>query len=517
MSNSTIVDLKSVVNEKDKKLQETSTDMLVDMFANQDKLRQDRPLWNYENRSDNYDNKGDDDSRMVDDNINDYEKKDTSKIFRKSDRSENNSNSTRGTDTRETDTRRSDDNNSRRDDDDDEDIKLKKLDLIRKLGELRDYGATISQNYNLDSDLKSMEYEYKLHTDIRSKRNAVTWMSHMMIGMVRGLEMLNDTYNPFEIKLSGLTTKVNNDLQAYYDVLGEIYEKYNKPGKKMAPELRLILMLSGAGLSLQLSKFMPNMLPNVSTELKNNENVINDLKDIANRTSSRHKRDLNNAVKKDMKAAEKHLSDMALLRKKELEIKKLRQENIDSLHEGLELSESLAASRHSRHSKQSRHSRRSKNNDSDSDEDSDGSGSGKKSMDSKDEKLMIENLAMRERIQELEREKQRKLAERKRDRARRKEVVDSKKLSGILNMMNRDIDNYSEMSSDSSISINPEGIDNILNKRIKKNKKRGKRKSKVKRNSSDSDLDSISIHDISVESSKNGKNKGSSVNIVTGK
>lgn len=494
MNNSTIVDLNEVISENGKKLEETSTDMLVDMFANPEKEKQDHVLWNYNDRADSYDHdkeRSHDHDRTVDDDINNYEKKSSSKIFKKDDQSENDTRS----DTR-TDTKTYKDRDD--DDDDDEDVRLKKLDLIRKLGELRDYGATISQNYNLDSDLKSMEYEYKLHTDIRSKRNAVTWMSHMMIGIVRGVEILNDTYNPFEIKLGGLTTKVNNNLQAYYDVLGEIYEKYNKPGKKMAPELRLLLMISGAGLSLQLSRFMPNMLPEVSKELKNNEDTINDLKDIASKTSDRHRRDLDKALEKDRAAAKKKIGDMEYLRNQELEYRKLQREDVKSLHKGLELSESIAPSGHSKRSK------RSKNRDVESTD------SDRTTNQTEDEKMMVENLAMKEKIQELEHEKRRKILESRKEKERRKLIVEKKKLSGILNMMNNDIDNYSN-SSESSISINPEGIDNILSKRA--NRKRAKAR-KVERESSDSDLDSISIHDISISSSKKGK-KGKENKITT--
>ena len=140
-----------------------------------------------------------------------------------------------------------------------EELMIKKLDLLRKLGELKQLGVKLSQNYSMDSDIKMMEYEYKLHHDIRAKQNSVQWMSHMLIGLIKGGEMLNDNCNPFDIKLSGLSNKVNEDMSNYYDVMGEIYEKYHQPGKPTAPELRLLFMLSGAALKMQVDRGLETM------------------------------------------------------------------------------------------------------------------------------------------------------------------------------------------------------------------------------------------------------------------
>ena len=131
---------------------------------------------------------------------------------------------------------------------------LLKLDMLRKLLEQKHAGIKLSQNYNLDSDLEMMQYEYKLHNDIKAKHNSVTWMSHMLVGIMKGTEILNNMVDPFGISLDGLSNKISTDMSSYYSVLGEIYEKYNSPGKQMAPELRLLFMISGAVLTLQLNK-----------------------------------------------------------------------------------------------------------------------------------------------------------------------------------------------------------------------------------------------------------------------
>ena len=46
---------------------------------------------------------------------------------------------------------------------------LKKLNMLRKLGELTQYGVKLSQNYNMNSDYQAMEYEYELHKELELK------------------------------------------------------------------------------------------------------------------------------------------------------------------------------------------------------------------------------------------------------------------------------------------------------------------------------------------------------------
>lgn len=129
-----------------------------------------------------------------------------------------------------------------------EDIELKKLEMLRKLGELSQQGIKLSQNYNMESDLKSMEYEYQLHRSIKSKKMGIEWMSNFMILMVNGLEVFNEKYDPFSLKLTGWGDQTKRDMPEYFDVFGELYEKWAGSGKGMSPEMKLLFMIvMGAG------------------------------------------------------------------------------------------------------------------------------------------------------------------------------------------------------------------------------------------------------------------------------
>jgi hypothetical protein len=75
-----------------------------------------------------------------------------------------------------------------------------------------------------------------------------------MLNCIYGLEILNEKYDPFSLKLTNWSQQINADISSYYDVFGEIYEKYNKPGKSMSPELKLILMIGGSALKFHLNQ-----------------------------------------------------------------------------------------------------------------------------------------------------------------------------------------------------------------------------------------------------------------------
>jgi Family of unknown function (DUF5767) len=202
---------------------------------------------------------------------------------------------------------------------------LRRLDMLRKLGELQEAGVTLSQVYSLNSDYKTMKYEYELHSNIRAKRNAMNWMSNMTVGIIRGVELLNDNVNPFDLKFEGMwSNKVQDDINNYYDVLGEIYEKYSSPGKKMAPELRLFLMLTGSAVTIQMHKGMANIMAgnsNVSGDLASNPDKYEEMRKKKNDDQEK----INQRFEQDHKTANKEIIDMAMIRKKEQELKKLRE------------------------------------------------------------------------------------------------------------------------------------------------------------------------------------------------
>lgn len=311
-------------------LKNTSTDMMANLLANTEKLVNSENRWNYGDPHD-------DDQSELDDDVDHYVSENTqpSKNISENQQppkniSDHPSNPTvfQKTTPNVIQNEKSAPSTQANDNEPEkqltkEELSLIKLDTLRKLGELKQCGVHLSQNYGMDSDLKMMQYELKLHTDIRSKQNSVQWMSHMMIGCLKGVEMLNDNYNPFDIKLAGLTDKVSSDMHNYYMVLGDIYEKYNQPGKQMAPEMRLLLMLSGSALSMQASRIIPQMIPQLSGSVKNDEKLLNELREKAQNNTNNTK--INEIVNREHQIANQKASDLQMIREKELEYQRMKQ------------------------------------------------------------------------------------------------------------------------------------------------------------------------------------------------
>jgi hypothetical protein len=247
-----------------------STDMKADMFANSDKLRPKDERWFFSKDDNN--NQNDDD---VDEDINSYKKEET---HNNNDKEEVQMNTDdKSIDNKNVDNKTNGGINKNDNSDEDEyeslstnEKRLRRLEYMRKLGELRDLGCKVT-NYSINDDYYMMKYEYELHTSIRSKRNWMQLYNHILIGAVKGVELVNNRYNPFDFSLKGLSNEVSADKNSYYEILGEIYEHYNVPGKKMNPWMRLFVTLIGTVVIVGGKNNAHKFIPGVANKVENDE------------------------------------------------------------------------------------------------------------------------------------------------------------------------------------------------------------------------------------------------------
>ena len=148
---------------------------------------------------------------------------------------------------------------------------------MRALGELRYLGCKVT-NYSIDDDYYMMKYEHELHTSIRTKRNWMSIYNHMLVGTVKGIELLNNSYNPFDFSLKGLSNEVSADKNTYYEILGEIYEHYNVPGKKMNPWMRLFVTLIGTVVIVGGKNNAHKFIPGAASKVENDEELLEKLR-----------------------------------------------------------------------------------------------------------------------------------------------------------------------------------------------------------------------------------------------
>ncbi len=330
-------------------LKDTDTNLLVHMLANSEKLGSESKRWNYNGEKD----------PDLDDEHSKYLSK-NSETDRRTDNNDrntdtnNNTNTDNRTDTRNTETARSGTERTDKKEDSEENLTqeekmLRKLDMLRKLSELAQAGVKLSQNYNMNSDYKMMKYEYELHKGIRSKQNGINWLSSMSLNLIYGIEMLNEKYNPFDLKLKGWSEQMNADVNNYYDVFGELYEKYNQPGKNMAPELKLLLMVSGSALKFHLTNTMMSNLPTLNSQLDEDPILAEQLRQKAiaqkiKEQSIKNNETLKAQMSKEHEQATQKAQDLNLIRQRELEYQNLKRQNAQQDEELQKLREKLVMS-----------------------------------------------------------------------------------------------------------------------------------------------------------------------------
>jgi hypothetical protein len=155
-----------------------------------------------------------------------------------------------------------------------QEIRMKKIELLRKLCEIKSKGYQLSKEYDFNSSLEEMEYEYELLRSFADKRNGVKVFKNGLLQAVSVIEFLNDKYDPFDFQLSGWGEHMSVEVDSWEDVLEEIYEKYKGSGKKMAPEVKLLWLILASGSAFHFTKSQANKLPGLDSMLSSNPALL---------------------------------------------------------------------------------------------------------------------------------------------------------------------------------------------------------------------------------------------------
>ena len=161
-----------------------------------------------------------------------------------------------------------------------QEVRMKKIELLRRLSEIKMKGYSLSKEYDFNSSVEEMQYEYDLLKSFAEKRNGIKIYKNVLLNVTSAIEFMNDKYDPFDFHLSGWSEHLAYDIDSYDDVLEDLYEKYKGSGKKMAPEVKLLLLIvaSASAFHFTKSQTMPVQIPqNVTSGILNN--VINSKKE----------------------------------------------------------------------------------------------------------------------------------------------------------------------------------------------------------------------------------------------
>ena len=201
-----------------------------------------------------------------------------------------------------------------------QEIRIKKIELLRKLSEIKTKGFSLTKEYDFNSSIEEMDYEYALLKSFVDKRNSVKVFKSGLLQAVSVIEFLNDKYDPFDFHLQGWGEHMSVEVDSYDDVLEELYEKYKGSGKGMPPEVKLLLLLTASAGAFHFSKTQTS-IPGLEQTLSRNPELVSKLLNPAKPQSQ------------FMSAQELNIQKQrALLQQRERELKQNQQNNVSFMN-----------------------------------------------------------------------------------------------------------------------------------------------------------------------------------------
>ena len=162
-----------------------------------------------------------------------------------------------------------------------EELLREKFRFLRKLEALEKKGVELSKKYTMDSPLQEMQGEYETIMEEKSKLNSVKFQANMLMAIINGIEFLNGRFDPFDVKLDGWSEQVQENVNDYDDVFGELYDKY-KSKASMAPELKLLFQLGGSAMMVHMTNTMfKSAMPGVDDIFRQNPDLMRSFQNAA--------------------------------------------------------------------------------------------------------------------------------------------------------------------------------------------------------------------------------------------
>jgi len=149
-----------------------------------------------------------------------------------------------------------------------------KFKYLRKLEALEKKGVELTKKYNMESNLQEMMGEYEMIMEEKTKQNSVKFQGNMMMAIINGIEFLNNRFDPFDVKLDGWGEQINENINDYDEIFGELYEKY-KSKASLSPELKLLFQLGGSAMMIHMSNTMfKSAMPGIDDILRQNPDLM---------------------------------------------------------------------------------------------------------------------------------------------------------------------------------------------------------------------------------------------------
>tara|TARA_B100000963_G_C22636555_1_gene677938 strand:+ start:1332 stop:2636 length:1305 start_codon:yes stop_codon:yes gene_type:complete len=149
-----------------------------------------------------------------------------------------------------------------------------KFNILRKLENLERKGVQLTKKYSMESNLMEMKGEYENIVSEKEKKNSVKFQGKVLTALITGIEFLNGRFDPFDLKLDGWSEQLNENLEDYDEIFGELYEKY-KSKASMSPEMKLIFQLAASGMMIHMTNTMfKSAVPGMDDIMRQNPDLM---------------------------------------------------------------------------------------------------------------------------------------------------------------------------------------------------------------------------------------------------
>jgi hypothetical protein len=120
---------------------------------------------------------------------------------------------------------------------------------------------------DIKAELDKVKRDRELDASVRFQKMALTTFA-------TGIEFLNSRYDPFDVHLEGWSENISDNINDYDEIFEELHVKYQSKAR-MAPELKLMMMLGGSAVKFHMTNTLfKSTLPNFNQVMKDNPNLM---------------------------------------------------------------------------------------------------------------------------------------------------------------------------------------------------------------------------------------------------
>jgi len=162
-----------------------------------------------------------------------------------------------------------------------DEINQEKQEMLYRLERFEQNGFKASRKFNMTSNYDDIKFEYERIKKQRDVDKSIKFQRKILMAVSSGVEFLNGKFDPLNIKLDGWSESIYENLQEYDEVFEDLHEKY-KEKVKVAPELKLLMMVGGSAFMFHLTNSLfKSKMPGLGDILQQNPELARNVQQAA--------------------------------------------------------------------------------------------------------------------------------------------------------------------------------------------------------------------------------------------